>query len=89
MEPRSRSSHGWRAYSSAVLIITGVFVFIESLVVLNKESFFAPDAVFAFSDLRGWGWILLGAGIVTTLAGLAVTTGRQWARWTEIGRAHV
>lgn len=78
---------GWRTYASVVLVIAGVFGIIEGIVAVSKASFFAGNAVFVFSDLMTWGWIILGLGILELIAGLAVLTGSAWSRWFGIGIA--
>jgi hypothetical protein len=40
--------------------------------------------VFVVSDLRTWGWIVFGLGVVGVLSGLAMFPGSQWARWTGV-----
>ena len=49
-----------------------------------RSTFFVSDAVFVFSSLNTWGWITFGLGVVAVLSGLAVFSGREWARWTGI-----
>jgi hypothetical protein len=84
MEPQSRSA-GWLAYASAVLIIGGIFAVIDGLMAVYKASFFSSSAVFAFSDLKTWGWIVFGLGVAAAASGVAVvSTRQQWARWTGV-----
>ena len=52
-----------------------------------KSSFFAGDAVFVFSDLNTWGWITFGLGALAIASGLAIFSGREWARWIGIAIA--
>ena len=71
-------------FSAIVLFVAGVFAVIDGLVAVNKSTFFTQNAVYVFSDLRTWGWIVFGLGVAGIAAGLAVFSGREWARWTGI-----
>ncbi len=87
MDTELRRGFGWLAFAGYVLIIAGVFSIIDGIVALANASFFTANAHFVFSSLRTWGWIVLVLGIVQTLAGFGVFTGRQWARWFGIAIA--
>jgi hypothetical protein len=43
--------------------------------------------VFWFSDLETWGWIISGIGVASIVAGLAVTSGLESARWLGVAVA--
>ena len=83
MDTRSRGAN-WVMFSAIVLFVAGVFAVIDGLVAVNKSTFFTSNAVYVFSDLNTWGWIVFGVGVAGIAAGLAVFTGREWARWTGI-----
>jgi hypothetical protein len=72
---------GWLTFGAVVLLVTGVFNVIDGLMAVYRSTFFVQDAVFVFSDLNTWGWIIFSLGIVTVLAGLGVLSGSQLARW--------
>jgi hypothetical protein len=84
---RRDTGYGWLSFASIVLIIGGTLGIIDGLVAINRSTFFTQDAVYVFSDLNTWGWIVLGLGIAAVAAGFAVTLRSQWARWTGIGVA--
>jgi hypothetical protein len=84
MDPRSDRGRGWVAFSSVVLTIGGVFAAIDGLMAVYKSEFFTQNAVFLFSDLRTWGWIVFGLGVAGIVSGLAILTGSQWARWLGV-----
>ena len=85
MENRQSRTAGWLAYASAVLVIGGILGIIDGLMAVYRSSFFSSTAVFAFSDLATWGWIVFGLGITAVLSGLAVNASRrEWARWTGV-----
>ena len=84
---RTNTGYGWLSFASIVLIIGGVFGIVDGLMAVNRARFFTADAVYVFSDLNTWGWIVFGLGIAAVLAGFAVAARSQWARWTGIGVA--
>ena len=43
--------------------------------------------MFVFSDLNTWGWITFGLGALAVASGLAIFSGREWARWIGIAIA--
>jgi hypothetical protein len=87
MDTRDSRAPGWRTYSGLVLALGGIFAAVYGLMAVYRSTFFAADAVFVFSDLRTWGWITFGLGVLSFAAGLAVFGGREWARWTGIAVA--
>jgi hypothetical protein len=87
MDPREPRGSGWRTYSGLVLALGGIFAAIDGLMAVYKSAFFTTNAVFVFSDLRTWGWITFSLGVLGFVSGLAVFSGREWARWTGIGIA--
>ena len=84
MDPRSSRGASWLTFSAIVLMIGGLFALIDGLVAVNQSRFFTQNAVFVFSDLNTWGWIIFGLGVAGIASGVAVLSGRQWARWTGI-----
>ena len=89
MDPRSSRAAGWQTFSGIVLVIGGVFAMIDGLVAVNKASFFSANAVYAFSNLHTWGWIIFGLGVAGIVSGIAVFSGSQWARWLGVAVAAV
>ena len=87
MDARTRAGEGWIAFSVAVLLIGGAFAIIDGLVAVYRSRFFSSSAVYVFSDLRTWGWIVFGLGVAAVVSALAVASGRGWARWLGIGVA--
>jgi len=75
---------GWRTFSGLVLAFGGLFAAISGLTAVYRSTFFSSDAVFVFSDLNTWGWIIFSLGALGIISGLAVFSGREWARWTGI-----
>jgi hypothetical protein len=78
---------GMLTFAAVTLALAGAFNVIDGIVGLSQTKFFANDAVYVFSDLRTWAWIVLGLGILEGLAALGITRGSQVARWFGIGAA--
>ena len=89
MYARSRRGEGWITFSVVVLVVGGTFAIIDGLVAVYRSRFFSSSAVYVFSDLRTWGWIVFGLGVAAVVAGFAVASGREWARWLGIAVAGV
>lgn len=72
---------GWIGFACVVMVMMGAFNMIEGLVGVLGDNFYvvAPEDVLAF-DLTGWGWIQLVIGALVLVSGLALITGRAWAR---------
>lgn len=87
MDTSDSRAPGWQTFSGLVLALGGIFAVIDGLMAVYRSSFFVADAVFVFSDLRTWGWITFGIGVLAFASGLAVFSGREWARWTGIAAA--
>ena len=87
MDLRTRRAEGWIGFSVAVLVIGGASAIIDGLMAVYRSRFFSSSAVFVFSDLKTWGWIVFGLGVAAVVAGFAVATGRGWARWLGVGIA--
>jgi hypothetical protein len=84
MDTRDSRAAGWRTFSGLVLALGGIFAVTYGLTAVYRSTFFVNDAVFVFSDLNTWGWITFGIGALAVASGVAVFSGREWARWTGI-----
>ena len=82
--PSRPRGHGWVVFAALMLFIAGVFNVIDGLVALAGSRFYAAGAVYVWSDVRTWGWIVLALGVVELLAGGAILRGRAWGRWFGI-----
>src|SRR3954463_16296678 len=78
---------GWVSFASIMLGLAGTFNIIDGIVALTRAKFYVHGAVFVFSDLRTWAWIVLLLGVLQLMAAFAVFTGSQFARWFGVGAA--
>jgi hypothetical protein len=83
MTPRAA---GWLSFAAAVLVVSGVFKILDALWAFKYDDEVSEEVqtVLFENDLESWGWVWLVVGIVLILAGFAVVSGAQWARWVGI-----
>jgi hypothetical protein len=74
--------YGWISFASLILILLGCFHALQGLTALfNDQDFLVSDArLWVPADFTIWGWVHLIGGIIVVLAGVALFTGRLWAR---------
>jgi hypothetical protein len=78
---------GWALFGAVMLGFCGAFNVLDGIVALTKSSFYASDAHYVISDLRTWGWIIIGLGALQILAAMAVARGSEVGRWFGIATA--
>src|SRR5262245_26035663 len=73
---------GWITFAAVMMIMLGCFHAIQGLVALfDDQKFLVADSGLVVSvDYTAWGWVHLIGGIILALAGIALFTGRMWAR---------
>ncbi|HZY27662.1 MAG TPA: hypothetical protein VFE49_05330 [Jiangellaceae bacterium] len=79
---------GLIVFAAIMMIMIGAFHAIVGLAALFDDTFYVttPNYVLEF-DVTTWGWIHLIAGIIVALAGVALFSGRTWARVVGITMA--
>ena len=80
---RDRGS-GWITFAGVVIMVAAIMNIIDGIAAISRSSFFANDARYIFSDLRTWGWIILGLGVLQMVIGFGIWAGNQLARWAGI-----
>jgi hypothetical protein len=86
---RRSSDVGWITFAAGALGFAGVFGIIDGVVAITKSRFFVGDAVYVFSDLNTWGWIVLGLSITEVLVAWRLLSGSELARWFGVSVAFV
>ena len=73
---------GWIVFAGTMMAILGVFHMFEGLIALFRHAyiFFPTTGLTVQVSYTQWGWVQLIAGALVFLAGLALFTGRLWAR---------
>lgn len=75
---------GWLLFASTMLGLSGILSAIDGIVALARSKFYTANAVYVFSDLRTWGWIMLILGVLLIMAAGGALSGSSWARWFGI-----
>ena len=82
---------GWLAFAGTMLVVSGVFKIFDALWAFKYDDEVSEEVqtVLFENDLQSWGWVWLVVGVVLVLAGIAVVSGAEWARWLGIVTASV
>jgi hypothetical protein len=71
----------------AMMTLAGIWAIFEGIAAIAGSRVYTDSAVFVFSDLNTWGWIVLGLGALMLLSAFTLFTGSQFARWFGITAA--
>lgn len=83
----ARGGVGWITFAGLMLAFAGTMTVIDGIVALARSKFFVGDAVYVFSDVRTWGWIMLVLGALELFAAFAIFGGSQAGRWIGVAMA--
>jgi hypothetical protein len=72
----------WIFFAATMMIILGVLHAIEGLVALFNDTYYlvGRHGLTVQVDYTAWGWTHLVLGVLVAAAGIALFTGRAWAR---------
>ena len=80
-ERPSAAGVGFTFAAGALMILSGLWSFLEGLAAVIKKQFFVVTPNYTFQwNVTGWGWTHLILGIVIFAAGVCVLLGMTWAR---------
>ena len=73
---------GWIAFAGTVMVMAGFFHVFQGLVALFQDEYFlvGRSGLAVNVDFTTWGWIHIIGGALIAVAGLALFTGKVWAR---------
>jgi hypothetical protein len=78
---RSATQTGFTVLAAVLLMLSGLWSFLEGITAILRNSFFAVTQNYIYHfNVDSWGWIHLGLGIVVFAAGACVLLGQTWAR---------
>jgi hypothetical protein len=86
-EEKTPAGSGLLLFAMAMMAIAGIWAVIEGIAAIADSRIYTASAVFVFSNLNTWGWIVLGLGALLLLAAFTLFTGSQFARWFGITAA--
>ena len=75
---------GLLMFAVAMMALAGTWAVIEGIAAIADSRIYTDNAVFIFSDLKTWGWIVLLLGLLLLFAAFTVFNGSQFARWFGI-----
>ena len=86
----TRRGAGWRLFAGIMILLVGVFNFIDGIVAIANPHYYffyvsptgsstAETHHLIFGDLTAWGWAVLILGIIQFLIALAILARRTWA----------
>jgi hypothetical protein len=75
---------GWISFAGVMIVMVAILNIIDGIAAISKSSFFVGDAKYILSDLKTWGWIILGIGVIQLFVAFGIWAGNQLARWTGI-----
>ena len=78
---------GWVTFAAIMLALAGIWNFIDGILAISSSRVFTDSAVFVFSNLSTWGWIVLILGILQLVAAGGLFAGSEFARWFGIAVA--
>ncbi|MGH3308691.1 MAG: DUF7144 family membrane protein [Nocardioides sp.] len=73
---------GWTLFAAVIMILVGAFHVIQGLVALFKDDYYAVGASGLVLNVNytAWGWIHIVGGVIVVAAGVALFSGKMWAR---------
>lgn len=79
--PVSGWAVGFAVFAGCMMIMAGLFGAITGIAAIINDDLYVIRGDYVFKwDVTAWGWIHLVLGIIVVAAGIAVLTGRTWAR---------
>ncbi len=75
---------GLLMFAVCMMALAGTWAVIEGIAAIANSKIYTENAVFVFSNLKTWGWIVLILGALLLLAAFMVFSGSQFARWFGI-----
>ena len=73
---------GWIAFAGVMMVLLGSFHVIQGLVALFNDQYFLvhKSGLVVSADFTVWGWVHIIGGIIIVAAGIALFSGKVWAR---------
>lgn len=81
--PTPRGS-GRTLLAGVLLLVGGVLNIVYGIAAASNSSFFTQNANYVFADLKTWGWITLGLGVLELIAAFSLWVGGFFGFWVAI-----
>jgi hypothetical protein len=82
--PGRPEASGWLTFAAVMLGLAGTWNVVDGILAITRSHVFVANAHYVFSDLRTWGWIVMGLGAAQLYAAFTLLSGSQFARWFGI-----
>ena len=76
----SEERSGWVTFAGILLMVSGTLNVVYGIAGIGKSHFFNENADFIAGNLKTWGWISLGVGIIQVLAAGSLWRGGLFGR---------
>jgi hypothetical protein len=86
-EDTKPAGSGLLIFAMSMMAFAGIWAIFEGIAAIAGSRVFVADAVFVFSNLNTWGWVVLGLGALLLLSAFTLFSGSQFARWFGITAA--
>jgi hypothetical protein len=83
----SERRSGWVTFAGILLLLSGTLNVIYGISAISNSKFFNQNAEYIFINLKTWGWITLGIGIIEVLAAGSLWRGGLFGRVMGIAAA--
>jgi hypothetical protein len=87
LEATEPKGQGLLVFAMVMMAVVGIWAIFEGIAAIADSRVFVADALFVFSNLNTWGWIVLGLGVLLLFSALTLFSGSQFARWFGITAA--
>lgn len=73
---------GWIAFAGTLMVMVGILHFIQGLVAVFQDDYYlvGKNGLTVHLDYTAWGWTHMIAGAIVAAAGVALFSGKMWAR---------
>ena len=72
-------------FAAAFMVVGGIFHFLNGLAAVINDHFFVIVDGYAYNvDVTVWGWLHIITGVILTLVGVNLLTGKTWARLVAV-----
>lgn len=80
-ETTTPAGSGLLIFAMVMMALVGTWAVIEGIAAIAGSKIYTDTAVFVFSGLNTWGWIVLGLGALLLISAFTLLSGSQFARW--------
>jgi hypothetical protein len=80
----SGKASSWLLFATILLAMDAVINAIWGIAAISKSHFFVGNTHFVVTDLKTWGWIMVGFAVLEGFAALSIIRGGQFGRWFGI-----